>query len=117
MSNCICDPTPMSCGGEGLSESCEIHGRPYHEWVERGDILNARLDAVKAVIAKVRRTPTSNDPYRIALEIADDLEAAVYLEPKDRHMRALPAGDDPTECCSSGRCEVCVPGFDWWRVA
>ena len=22
---------------------------------------------------------------------------------------------DPIECCASGRCEVCSPGFDWGR--
>ena len=43
--------------------------------------MSARLEAVKEVIAKVRRTPVANDPYRVALDIADDLEAAVYLEP------------------------------------
>lgn len=153
MTKCTCDPVPMTCNGEGPSEACEIHGRPYAEWVERGDILNARLEAVKAVIAKVRRTPVANDPYRVALDIADDLEAAVYLEPGTwppshgrvidaaltvaeaaeaqsatfveqriadlRAALAAPIGPppEPVECCASGRCEVCSPGFDWGRDA
>lgn len=153
---CSCDLVPMSCGGEGPSETCEIHGRPYAEWVERGDILAARLEAVKEVIAKVRRTPATNDPFRVALDIADDLEAAVYLEPGtcwppdckviDDLRAALRGGRcpsgwcgpwkggkcvdcgtprrlgdpptvpvQPTECCASGRCEVCSPGLDWGR--
>lgn len=127
MKKCTCDPVPMTCGGEGPSETCEIHGRPYAEWVERGDILNARLEAVKEVIAKARRTPVANDPYRVALDIADDLEAAVYLElnseaPSIDDLRAAlmspspkPFFPDPVECCASGRCEVCSPGFDWGR--
>lgn len=117
---CTCDPTPLSCNGEGPSETCEMHGRSYAEWVERGDILNARLEAVKGVIAKVRRTPAANDLYRVALDIADDLEVAVYLEPGEwppdhgkviAELRAALTG----ECCASGRCEVCSPGFDWGR--
>lgn len=144
---CTCDPTPMSVGGEGPSETCEIHGRAYHEWVERGDILNARLEAVKEVIAKARRTPVANDPFRVALDIADDLEVAVYLEPGawppdhgrvvsaptvadlaeaesaafiERRIAALRealtgTSPEPAECCGSGRCEVCSPGFDWGR--
>lgn len=79
--HCTCDPVPMTCGGEGASETCETHGRPYREWVERGDILAARLAAVKEVMAKARRTPAVNDPYHVAMDIVDDLEAAVYLEP------------------------------------
>jgi hypothetical protein len=78
---CTCDPVPLSCGGEGPSETCEIHGRTYHEWVERGDILAARIAAVREVIDKARRTPAANDPYHVAMDIADDLEAAVYLDP------------------------------------
>ena len=112
------------------SETCEIHGRPYAEWVERGDILSARIEAVKAVIAKARRTPVKNDPYHVALDIADDLEAAVYLEPTREapsieDLRAALLSPDasafhtaplpPAECCASGRCEVCSPGFDWGR--
>jgi hypothetical protein len=123
----------LTCGSEGPSETCAIHGRAYAEWVERGDILNARIEAVKEVIAKVRRTPAKNDPYRVALEIADDLEAAVYLEPGTwpsdhgavqsiEELRAAlmspspkPFFPDSPECCASGRCEVCSPGFDWGR--
>lgn len=126
MSTCTCDPAPLSCGGEGPSETCEVHGRPYREWVERGDILAARLAAVKEVIDKARRTPVANDPYRVALDIADDLEAAVYLEPGTwppdhgktiDDLRAALTGmpPEPVECCASGRCEVCSPGFDWGR--
>lgn len=120
---CTCDPVPLSANSEGPRETCEIHGRPYHEWVERGDILSARLEAVKEVIAKVRRTPVTNDPYRVALEIADDLEVAVYVEPTANassvdELRAALTGASPSpkvECCASGRCEVCSPGFDWGR--
>jgi len=40
-------------------------------------------------------------------ESADDLEA----------MRDSAQGDfesrEPVECCASGRCEVCTPGFVW----
>lgn len=133
---CTCDPVPMTAGGEGPSETCPQHGRSYHEWVERGDILNARLEAVKEVIAKARRTPAKNDPYRVALDIADDLEAAVYLDSPEPQsiddLRAAVEGSasshrdrvtgraataytppEDVECCASGRCEVCSPGFLW----
>ena len=90
---CSCDPVPMSCGGEGPSEACEIHGRPYAEWVERGDILNARLEAVRAVIAKAHRTPHANDPYHVAKDIADDLEAAVYLDALPNHATVDPIAE------------------------
>lgn len=130
LGRCLCEPFPH---GGGPEEHCGVHGRTYHEWVERGDILNARIEAVKAVIAKVRRTPAKNDPYRIAIDIAEDLEGAVYLEQTDgtspsiEDLRAalmMPdasafhtAPPPPTECCASGRCEVCSPGFDWGRDA
>lgn len=106
----------MSCGGEGPSETCEIHGRRYHEWVERSDILQARLDAVKEVIAKVRRTPAANDPFRVAIDIADDLEAAVYLEPGSwppDHGQTITDLRAALSTPLPPTCKVCSPGYRW----
>ncbi len=118
LGRCLCAPFPH---GDGPEERCGMHGRRYYEWVERGEILNARLEAVKEVIAKARRTPSANDPYHVAMDIADDLEVAVYLDPSADgsvdDLRAALTGTppEPAECCASGRCEVCSPGFDWGR--
>jgi len=42
---CHCTPPPF---GDGPAEDCPQHGRAYTEWVERGDVLQARLAAVLA---------------------------------------------------------------------
>ena len=41
---CTCGP--WHPGTDGPVETCPQHGRPYSEWVERSDTLQARLDAV-----------------------------------------------------------------------
>lgn len=151
--SCSCNTGP---GVDGPDECCPEHGRTYGDWIERGNVLQARINAVREIIAKVRRTPAANDPYRVALDIADDLEAAVYLDAPNpstiEELRAAlttskpPVGECPSswcgpwrdglcvdcgnprklgdppsvplaspECCASGRCEVCSPGFDWGR--
>jgi hypothetical protein len=118
LGRCLCEPFPH---GSGPEEDCGVHGRTYSEWVDRGNILAARLAAVREIIAKARHTPVANDPYRVALDIADDLEAAVYWDPATDSpsiddLRAALTGQPATvECCASGRCEVCSPGFDWGR--
>lgn len=35
----------------------------------------------------------------------------------ERHKRLVmqtpPPPEEPVECCGSGRCEVCTPGYEW----
>src|SRR5205085_8372112 len=102
LGRCLCEPFPH---GTGPEEDCGVHGRTYSEWVDRGNILAARLAAVKEIIAKARRTPVANDPYRVALDIAEELEAAVYWDPATdspsiKDLRATLTGQPAAiECC------------------
>lgn len=50
----------------------------------------------------------------------DHYEAILLLHPSERHWCAFARSltpPEPVECCASGRCEVCTPGFEWGRDA
>lgn len=74
---CVCVPFPH---GSGPEMHCGVHGLPYSEWVERGDHFQRELTALRerlaGIVAKARRTPAANDPYHVAMDIADEIEAS-----------------------------------------
>lgn len=55
--HCICDPNPETTNGP--EEDCEIHGRPYADWVKRAAELQEELDRVKGTPADDEAKPMS----------------------------------------------------------
>lgn len=49
-SKCTCVPFPQ---GTGPEEDCPAHGRTYAEWIERGDLWQARSESAQAKVARV----------------------------------------------------------------
>lgn len=54
---CICNTGPNT---DGPDETCSVHGRTYAEWIERGNLLQTRLDAADARIAELEAIAERN---------------------------------------------------------
>jgi hypothetical protein len=77
---------------------------------ERGDILANRLARIRDIASVTRYCAggpcTDNHLAEIRAVLFDE-------EPTEGDVPP-PFGND-FECCASGRCEVCTPGYDWSR--
>ena len=122
--SCICNHNTETT--DGPDECCPKHGRTYAEWIERGDILQQRLEQVQAQALAFRQRALDAEArlarvealiegvadgnlktsyLRAALEtnIADDYERGRVHAEDDayRHLRAALAASDAPD--GSGR--------------
>ena len=112
---CACVLGPAA---EGPDECCPEHGRTYGEWVERGGILANRQARIRDIISSA--THCSGGPC--ALNHLAEIRAILFggtspgaaFSPSGSAAWHTPPespfGND-FECCASGRCEVCSPGY------
>lgn len=69
-----------------------------------------------AVVESTQEIPgiTCEDQERIASKVLEALEE----HSRSYRSKSRPEVDEAmlaSECCASGRCEVCTPGFEWGR--
>ena len=116
--SCTCIMGPAT---EGPDECCPEHGRTYGEWVERGNILASRLACVRDIAGVTRYCAggpcMSNHMAEIrAVLFGPEQDSTLAFSPSGSAAWHAPPeslfGND-FECCASGRCEVCSPGFKW----
>ncbi|MEW2483611.1 hypothetical protein AB0876_28895 [Mycobacterium sp. NPDC049093] len=67
LGTCLCDHDPES-PLYGPSEECPQHGRPYAEWVLRGDDLAARIERVRDMASDPLHGPLYAHKVLAALE-------------------------------------------------
>ena len=93
---CICDYNPDTT--DGPQEDCPFHGRPYAYWIERGDVLAARLERVEAVARRWESVPKPVVGWNSGLsatESGNRLGAWSVLQQRAADLRAALA--DPVD--------------------
>ena len=81
---CHCDYNPATT--QGPEEDCPVHGRRYSEWVERGDVLQRRIDAARDLILEWTNATCQTDGapcswHRVAAVCAAELRVALEMTP------------------------------------
>lgn len=115
---CVCVLGPAA---EGPDECCPEHGRTYGEWVERGDILANRQARIRDIVGSAAHCSGGpcalNHLAEIRAILFGETSPAAAFSPSGSAAWHTPPPESPFgndfECCASGRCEVCSPGYVW----
>lgn len=121
--HCICNTGP---GTDGPDETCPQHGRPYSYWVEGYETLTYRLGEVTAERDRLKRGGAELGKslmfwMNLAVEVTGSQDCIEeggdgdWGAVAERLASLRPQLSEPiaAECCASGRCEVCSPGWKW----